>query len=493
MRLSHLPRRRRFAALASAFAFTAAALFADVNAVSSAFAAENSTQSAQTAEKPGYAIIASSWVLDDADWSKTVEALKAKHSEKFNVVVIRNDENMLGKLRKVFPKYACYVVKPEEASRANLSAIWQTTRALDDDPYGDVIWGIITGFNADDALRMAQVEDRPTVKAAGGTAINLDLFEEGVCYDEGAKNRRRVKKPGSPMEVLEDAPDDTTRAIAESLDGAQLFVTSGHATQRDWMLGYNYKNGFFVSKNGQLYGKPSTGEEPFEIHASGSKIYLASGNCLIGDIDGKDAMALALIHSANVDQMVGYVVPTWFGYMGWGVQDYYIEQPGRFTLAEAFFANNQALLYLLEESETENATPSKLPKGAKLSERYVKGLEYDRDVVALYGDPAWRNALAEQESGWAQTLKSEKTEDGRTLWTFTVEPKKGDKSFELIDPNGSERGYRPFFQFFPTRVADPQIVSGAEFNPVVVDNFVLVPQTEKTTPDKPIVIQVSTR
>ncbi len=501
MRFSQFsPRRRRFATLASVLALGAAVSFADFNAVSTAFAAENSTQSAQTAEKPGYAIIASPKVLDDADWAKVVESLKAKRSEEFDVQIIRRetDDAAFAELGKIFPKYACFVVKPEEATKANLATIWQKTRALDDDPYGDVIWGIITGFNADDALRMTQTEDRPTTKAAAGTSIALCYFDEGIAYDELKKNLKRVKKPGAAPEITMDAPDDTTRALAESLDGAQLFVASGHATQRNWMIGFTYRNGYFVSQDGQLYGKPSTDEKPFEINASGSKIYLASGNCLIGDIDGKDAMALALIHSANVDQMVGYVVPTWFGYMGWGVQDYYIEQPGRFTLAEAFFANNQALLSLLEEAKAaENGDaatlPSKLPKGAKLSSRYVEGLEYDRDVVALYGDPAWRNALAEQESGWAQTLKSEKTEDGRTLWTLTIAPKKGDKSFELIDPNGSERGARPFFQFFPTRVADPRIVSGGEFRPVVVDNFILVPQTERTTPDKPITIQISTR
>ena len=500
MRLPQLTaRRRRFATLASVLAFGAAVSFADFNAVSTASAAENSTQTAQTASKPGYAIIASPKVLDDADWAKVVESLKAKRSEEFNVSVIRRetDDAAFAELGKIFPKYACFVVTSEEATKANLATIWQKTRALDDDPYGDVIWGVITGYDAADALRMTQTQDRPTTKVAAGTSIALCYFDEGIAYDELKKNLKRVKKPGAAPEITMDAPDDTTRALAESLDGAHLFVASGHATQRNWMIGFTYRNGYFVSQDGKLFGKPSTGEDPFEITASGSKIYLASGNCLIGDIDGKDAMALALMHSANVDQMVGYVVPTWFGYMGWGVQDYYIEQPGRFTLAEAFFANNQALLSLLEEAEAaENgdaATPSKLPKGAKLSSRYVEGLEYDRDVVALYGDPAWRNALAEQESGWAQTLKSEKTEDGRTLWTFTVEPKKGDKSFELIDPNGSERGARPFFQFFPTRVADPQIVSGAEFNPVVVDNFILVPQTEKTTPDKPIAIQISTR
>ena len=499
MRFTQSNNRRRFATLASALALGAAVSFADFSVLPSVSAAENSTPTVQNAEKPGYAIIASPQVLDDAEWAKVVESLKTKRSEDFNVVVIRRetDDAAFAELAKIFPQYACFVVKPEEATKANLATIWQGTRALDDDPYGDVIWGIITGYDAADALRMTQTEDRPTTKVAAGTSIALQYFNEGIAYDELKKNLKRVKKPGAAPEITNDAPDDTTRAIAESLDGAQLFVASGHATQGNWMIGYAYKNGFFISQNGKLLGKPSTGEEPFEITASGSKIYLASGNCLIGDINGKDAMALALIRSVNVDQMVGYVVPTWFGYMGWGVQDYYIEQPGRFTLAEAFFANNQALLSLLEEAEAAEtgavATPSKLPKGAKLSANYVRGLLYDRDVVALYGDPAWRNALAEQESGWAQTLKSEKTDDGRTLWTFTVEPKRGDQSFELVDYNGSERGWRPFFQLFPTRVADPQIVSGAEFNPVVVDNFILVPQTEKTPTDKPITIQISTR
>ncbi|MBP3558935.1 MAG: hypothetical protein J6K20_14715, partial [Thermoguttaceae bacterium] len=351
MRLSQFNvRRRRFATLASVLSLSAAVsladfnAFNDFNAVPTAVAAENSTQSAEIASKPGYAIVASPKVLDDADWAKVVESLKAKRSEEFNVSVIRRetDDAAFAELGKIFPKYACFVVKPEEATKANLATIWQKTRALDDDPYGDVVWGIVTGYNAADALRTTQTEDRPTTKVAAGTSIALQYFDEGIAYDELKKNLKRVKKPGAAPEITTDAPDDTTRALAESLDGAQLFVASGHATQRNWMIGFTYRNGYFVSQNGQLYGKPSTGEDPFEINASGSKIYLASGNCLIGDIDGKDAMALALIHSANVDQMVGYVVPTWFGYMGWGVQDYYIEQPGRFTLAEAFFANNQA-------------------------------------------------------------------------------------------------------------------------------------------------------
>ena len=68
----------------------------------------------------------------------------------------------------------------------------------------------------------------------------------------------------------------------------------------------------------------------------------------MGHIDGPDAMALAFMNSAGVDQMIGYTVPTWYGYGGWGMLDYFVEQPGRFTLAEAFYANQQALIHRLE-------------------------------------------------------------------------------------------------------------------------------------------------
>jgi len=50
---------------------------------------------------------------------------------------------------------------------------------------------------------------------------------------------------------------------------------------------------------------------------------------------------------ADASQMFGYVVPAWYGYAGWGCLDYYLEQPGRYTFSEAFFANPYALVHRL--------------------------------------------------------------------------------------------------------------------------------------------------
>ncbi len=348
-----------------------------------------------------------------------------------------------------------------------------------------MIWGIICGFDSNDALRLTKTQDMVVERALGGTSIALKYFKSGVVFDEGKKNHWVVKKEGEEAVDRNDAPDDTTKAIADELSNAQLFVTSGHASERNWSIGYSYKNGFFVAKDGRLIGVPSNGS-PFVIEAQGSKVYLASGNCLLGHIDKPDCLALSMIRNANVDALVGYVVPTWFGYMGWGVQDYYIEQPGRFTVAEAFFANNQALLNVLKDDEA-------APEAERMSAQDRTGMEYDRDVVVHYGDPAWRNALADQKSGWEQTLSSEKNEDGSTLWTLTIAPLQGDQSFKLVDGNGSQRSGRPFFQFFPRDVSNPRVLEGEEYSPVVTENFILISSKKnKLSTDVPTVVKILT-
>ncbi|MGI6401151.1 MAG: hypothetical protein ACOX0A_03420 [Thermoguttaceae bacterium] len=436
-------------------------------------------------EKLGYAIVATPSVIDDADWSKVVDSLKERRSSEYDVSVIKWDDSALEELRKVTPRYICFVTKPEDASIEQLASVWKMTREIDDDPYGDAIWGIITGFDANDALRLTQTEDMVVERAVAGTSIALDYFKSGVVFDETKKNHWVVKKEGEDAEDRNDAPDDTTKAIADELDNAQLFVTSGHASERNWSIGYAYKNGFFVAQQGELLGVPSN-DKPFKIEAKGSKIHLASGNCLLGHIDKPDCLALSMIRNANVDTLVGYVVPTWFGYMGWGVMDYYIEQPGRFTVAEAFFANNQALLNVLEDDN--NA-----PESERLDAQTRSGMEFDRDVVVLYGDPAWSNALAVQDSGWKQELTSEKVDDGSTVWTLTITPLKGDKSYELVDTNGSQRSGRPFFQFFPKDVSDAEVIEGNEFAPVVTENFILISSKQKLPTDNPIVIKIATQ
>jgi hypothetical protein len=330
------------------------------------------------------------------------------------------------------------------------------SRSLDDDPYGDVLWGILTGHDAANALVIANTVDPLVIrKVTSGTEIAMDRVVEGEWYSELTPHRMvRKAEGGEPEEAR--GPLDTTAALAGRLSDGQtdLFVTSGHATERDWQIGFAYRNGPFRSENGRLVGIDTAGTR-IPIVSATPKVWLPVGNCLAGHIDGGDALALAFMNACGVRQMIGYTVPTWFGYAGWGCLDYFVEQPGRYTLCEAFHANHHALVHRLETSAD--------PKG-------TRGLTFDRDVVAFYGDPAWEARMAGGRLQFRQTLTER---DG--VFTLEVAPLDGDRSYAPVNTNGSQRGGRPIVQYLPRRLDAAEIVTGSEWRPVVTDTFVLVP------------------
>lgn len=416
-----------------------------------------------------YAVVVSKATQADKDWAPVVQALVKKHDAK--VITHEGDvTRALGKLRGQFPRYTCFVATPKEATGAYVARVHQLTRQLDADPYTDTFWGILTGYNAANALAIAKHSKPLTVrKVASGTEIALECVTEGLWYDELVKNKHVRKRPGGRAELLR-GPDDTTEAFTKVLSDYQpdLFITSGHATEAGWQIGFRYRNGFLKSKGGQMFGE-NTRRERFEINSKNPKVYLPIGNCLMGNINGPDAMALAWMNDVAVMQMLGYTKPTWFGYQGWGVLDYYVEQPGRYTLTEAFFANNHALIHRLRDS----ATP----------QRDLRGLAFDRDVVAFYGDPKWSAKMAEGKLAYGQKL----TRKGDT-YTFTITPKQGAKSFETVNNNGSQRGGRPIVAFLPNRVTDVQIITGGQLSPEITDDFILVPRPKQNDGKSPLVV-----
>jgi zinc protease len=220
------------------------------------------------------------------------------------------------------------------------------------------------------------------------------------------------------------------------------------------------------------------------------KVYLPVGNCLMGHIDGPDAMALAWFNSAGVRQMAGYTLPTWYGYQGWGLLDYFLEQPGRYTLTDAFFANLAALIHRLQTCFPDIAgEDSDSPMGqirkpisltaaataAGLTTKDANGLLFDRDVVAYYGDPAWSARMAPGRLNWRQDWQQDAA--GGSL---EITPLAGPASFAPVNTNGSQRGGRPIIQFFDRRI-DPSTVvvtEGAALKPVITDDFILLPLPE---------------
>ncbi|NCX98067.1 MAG: hypothetical protein EBX35_05725 [Planctomycetia bacterium] len=407
---------------------------------------------------PGYAIVVSEATLADPAWKQVVAAIEAKHADRGPSVIAwkESPEEAVAALAATLPRHTCFVATPAEATREFVARVHRLTRRLDADPYADTLWGILTGFDAANALAIAKTAAPLEIKrVTSGTELAMDRVVEGEWYCELKRHRMARKQAGGEAEEVR-GPGDTTAALAARLsDGlTDLFVTSGHATERGWQIGYAYENGQFRSSAGKLWGVDTAGHE-IPIDSTNPKVWLPVGNCLAGHIDGPDALALAFMHSVGVRQMAGYTVPTWFGYAGWGLLDYFVEQPGRYTLSEAFHANGHALVHRLETDP---------------APRDAKGLAFDRDVVAFYGDPAWEARMAPGKLQFDQALTEQ---DG--LFTLTITPRDGPRSFAPVNTNGSQRGGRPIVAFLPRRLADVEIVAGKEWQPVVTDDFVLVP------------------
>ncbi len=418
--------------------------------------------------EPSYAIVVSK--ATQAAWTGVVEALRAKHGGAAVVTWEKGVEEARAELSRVAPRYACFVARPEEADRPFVVAVHRLTRALDDDPYGDCLWGILTGYDAADAKRIAERKEPLRVRRAlAGTGVPLEIFAEGAWYSEGEKNVCwRKEKGGLPEKKA--CPDDSTQAIVEELNrGCDLFQTSGHATERDWQIGYSYPNGQFRCAEGKLFGLDLRGGR-HPIASPSPKVYSALGNCLMGRIPDRDAMALAWMHTGGVHQMVGYTVSTWFGYGGWGVHDYFMT--GAHTYAESFFLNNQALVWQLESRFPKHARvdldefgiesdPNLLPALARkhgIREKDALGLLWDRDTVAFYGDPAWEARLDRQ---------------GDAPFPLTLTEKDGVFTLEGAARADGSWG-RPPALLLPRRVGKVELLEGVA---IVSDPFVLVPRT----------------
>lgn len=448
-----------------------------------------------SAAVPRYVVAVSESTAADPDWKAVVDTLIARHHASVVTWKTGPEETLAG-LRKEMPRYTCFVAKPGEAGRKFVQSVHRLARRLDDDPYTDTQWGILSGFDAANALAIAS-EEKPLIvrKVGSGTEVALDRCESGTWYCELRKGHMVQKnKGGSPAE--QEVESDTTKALVDLMNAGapDLWVTSGHATERDWMIGFRYRNGFWKSKGGQLFGEDTKGAR-FDVNSPNPKIYLPIGNCLMGHIDGPDAMALAYMKSAAVRQMAGYVLPTWYGYQGWGLLDYFVEQPGRFTLTEAFHANHHALVHRLQtyfpgaesiESVDDMGRPLKgvaMPdvsaaaKAAGLTQQDLQGLLFDRDNVAFYGDPAWEARMAPGKLNWEQSL----TVDGNGVSSLTFTPLAGETSWAAVNQNGSQRGGRPIIHYLQNRIdpAKVKIEAGSEHKPVITDDFILVPLPDK--------------
>jgi zinc protease len=434
-----------------------------------------------------YVVIVSAATSADAPWRAVADSLAKKHGGEVMECKLSPLELRARLAGEHAPRWLAWVARPRELGPAQVAAMHRLARGLDADPYADCRWGIVTGGSAAVAAQVV-AEDQPLEvrEVGGGTSFASECVTSGRWFSEFKAGERWVKESGGKArQTAGDA--DSVPAIVRYLNEGKpdCFITSGHASEHDWQPGYGFRNGTFADSNGELTGRALDGST-HRVKSPNPKIYLAVGNCRLGNIPGSDScMMLAWIGSAGARQAIGYTVNTWFGYAGWGVLDYFLEQPGRFTLTEAWLANHHALVWQLGQLD-QSLLAKEVAPGTTIGNGEAAGLLHDRDVTAFYGDPKWTARMAPGPLRWTESL----TETAPGQFTWKIVPQAGRETFAAVDSNGSTRGGRPLIALLPRRLAALELVEGERWQPVLADDFVLLPNPgTKNAPPAEIVIR----
>jgi len=345
----------------------------------------------------GYVVAADK--ANDTDWMGVANALAKKHQAK----IVRYDgreglPRLVMELRKIRPKYVCFVAPAESVGREFVAIAMQALRFLDNDPYGDAIWGIVTGYSAADALKTVSAPKAREIKSfassMGGPNI-LDGWDSGFASDERTADNFWIKRPGGANEKV-PTDGNIAKALADAFNSIPVdyFVTSGHARERNWQIIYNQNKGSLVhTKEAGLRFLEPGGKIAYDLTNATLRVYIGAGNCLIGHVDARACMATAWMRAAGVEQFAGYTVPSWYGFMGWGVKGLFEE--GRYSLPEAHYLENQRLLWAQKRAHPASED---------------KGLAWDRDTFAFYGDPAQRIMFPKDRSPYTVSVKGDRVE-----------------------------------------------------------------------------------
>ena len=405
-------------------------------------------------EPDSYVVLAPAAFAGEAEaWEGVVSSLRQRH----DAVVLRFEESPMeleARLREMAPRYVAVVDVPESIGRDYVIALNQMSRRMDEDPYADFLWGIITGYDAAGAQRMVDDAQEPMVLRTGVATIKeleaAKWFDAYAFVDDHQVGMRGEKKAGessltySEIEYRTDMTGanerirrfvekrfgkdvpDVLRQFLEYYEGYEpdLVVTASHATENNLEMPGSVGN--LRCRDGRLY-TDYPGEQRFVEDRDSRMVCLPIGNCLIGNMNNtRNSMAAAWMNSQKAATFVGYVVTTWYGRNGWGGLKYLITNPGRYSVPEAFYMNQQDMMAQMQEwSDSLTVLPfdydtnyfktltpvlERLAGDRGLTEDeafFWLGFWHDRDVLAYYGDPKWNVRMQEVEGESDFTVTSE--------------------------------------------------------------------------------------
>lgn len=415
-----------------------------------------------------YAVVIKQSTYNDPDWQAVADALLARYGGQLFIwnSSLSEIQDDVAEFRPSHIGFICDV--PTANPSFIQSYVWPFTRALDDDVYCDAVWGIITGYDAQDALNLVSGPTGFEVKTSlsGTSSSNVNYFTQGIATNEATYNRYYVKYPDSILTVeYNDGPTDRTEwlvtMINEGIDifdyaPVDIFVTSGHGGENVWQLHYptSGNEGFFRSSNGQVYGDPHSGPN-ININSDNPKIYFGLGNCNIGQINNGGCMAPSWIHTGGAYQYTGYLIGEGgSSYQHGSTKAYFYKVARNNTWAEAYLLGNIAFKFDLI-----NGTP---------------GISSPPDLngSALYGDPGMEIKMC-NEGVFMQPLFTNELTINEGIDKDTV-------TYRITMNRGGNPGFTSKWGerhpaiLLPFRAEDINIIYTDAMAVIVEDNFALM-------------------
>ena len=461
-----------------------------------------------------YAVVVSQATYADPGWREVADALTGKRNATLIVYDGADVAAARAPLAGRMPLYTAFVARPEECGRGYIGKIHRLVRELDDDPYDDTVWGVITGIDAASAKRVALASRPPVIDTAlGTTGLPFEKFEAGYFLSDGKAGlwSSKTVKDGVTNGTGHDKPDALIWKEKFETLAPKLLVTSSHGYEHGFEMPFG--RGFVLAKDGDLYAlataKPKTAAEPLaKIDRTATpRVWLAAGNCLVGHVSDKYAVTPTLLSHYGAVQVAGYTVTTWNGAAGWGALDQWYSLPGRYTMSEAVWFNRQSLIaelvaldaasskfaYAYDESEADGMIGPKFLNAAtaagvgiaqnwgdsdKTPDFRKVALLWDRDGFAFYGDPLVEARLARPKADQAYTTSFEQVSSSRFRFVL-----------QINDPGAAADNRRPVGALLMKRIKGATIVAGQEYDPVVADNFILVRKPRSVGKGNTLVIE----
>jgi hypothetical protein len=444
---------------------------------------------AGTGDNYTYAVVISKAAYADAGWKKVADTLLKIHGSvdaklftwSSSVSECKSD------LAGFMPTYIGFVARPAtECNTAFMAGASSLTRSLDADPYGDAYWGVITGFEAADALRA--VTESLTVKTVFLGANNLayepplQRFYQavGMTCDSYTKTDYIFPNTVGKVYSVDARPDneqDRVKLVSKWLNAGKIdvsvsgkgsvtgpidcLVTGGHGNVDVWQCHYSDPGteGYVRSQNGQLFGQPYSGSA-ININAQNPMIYWCASNCLMATPDSKNNFVYAAFHTGHAVQMYGFIPEAASGddFMAWGVYDRLTKFAGKYTLPQSFFIEQNNSIFEIRHST---------------GQFYEAGVKSYWDAMGMYGDPAANvkfHDFGDSAKAYKENFSYTTNAQGTASMEYSVTP----MSHPMEFGQGYCYQFRPVF-FMPVRIDAATVLIAQNEGHVadITDNLIL--------------------